>query len=233
MSWKRNSKQRTHIIEEKCHTHDTCERCRHSPGTNLSPFGHGYLDTHNQPVLSAYGTVLVVSVCDISISYKPEACVFALKSIGDLKDNIALSLMVEDLMQSKLVYHTPKCGVSNIKSNEGVKYNLPLPYRQIAQEDKTLLINWILELRDKDHSSRRPSREKVNNIQKVIYYLNLGHLEHEAQALVEQKYRFSTFNSMVSPARQENRKQNYDQISPHRKIKLCGNDLTPAIYDIG
>ncbi|KAE8339452.1 hypothetical protein BDV24DRAFT_135985 [Aspergillus arachidicola] len=227
MSWKRNSKQLTHIIEEECHTHDTCERCRRSLGTNLSPFGHGYLDTRNQPVLSAYGTVLVVSVCDISMSYKPEACVFALKSMGDLKDNMALSLMVEDLMQSKLVYHTTKCGVSDIKSNEGVKYNLPLPYRQIAQEDETLLMNWIRELRDEDHSSPQPSQEKVNNIQKVIYYLSLGHLEHEAQALVQQNYRFSTFNDMVSQVRQENWKHNYDQISPHRKVKLCGNDLTP------
>ncbi|KAE8373696.1 hypothetical protein BDV26DRAFT_271470 [Aspergillus bertholletiae] len=25
MSWKRNSEQRTHIIEEECHIHDTCE----------------------------------------------------------------------------------------------------------------------------------------------------------------------------------------------------------------
>ncbi|KAE8422234.1 hypothetical protein BDV36DRAFT_291415 [Aspergillus pseudocaelatus] len=140
---------------------------------------------------------------------------------------MALSLMVEDLMQSKLLYHTTKCGVSDIKSNEGVKYNLPLPYRQIAPEDETLLMNWIWELYDEHHSSRRPSREKVNNIQKVIYYLSLGHLEHEAQAFVEQKYRFSTFNGMVFQVRQENWKHNYDQISPHRKVKLCGNDLTP------
>ncbi|KAI9044025.1 putative acid phosphatase [Aspergillus affinis] len=114
MSWKRNSMQHTRIIDEEHHAHDRCPRCRQSPQTNISPFAHGYLDTRIQPFLSGYGTVLVVAM-DTAARPPDDACVFALRPIDELNDNAALSIMIEDLMQANLVYHTLKCGPTDIQ----------------------------------------------------------------------------------------------------------------------
>jgi hypothetical protein len=240
-SWKRISEQRTHILEEECHNSDLCERCCRGSEATISAFAHGYLDTRNQPLLSGYGTVLVVSLRDPAGSYVPDACVFALRPLRDLKDNMALSIMIEDLMQGALVYHTMKCGVSDIKSGDGMKHNLPLPFRPTMLDEEVSLLNWIRELRDEalldkqDHPGYEAWLKERHKPHMFMYYLSIGHLEHEASMLAKNKDDSWDFYSAVGRIRKDNGKETLFDISPHREVKLCGKDLTPRFntWDAG
>ncbi|KAF4175461.1 hypothetical protein CNMCM8060_007286 [Aspergillus lentulus] len=243
-SWKRISEQRTHILEEECHNSDLCERCCRGSEATISAFAHGYLDTRNQPLLSGYGTVLVVSLRDPAGSYVPDACVFALRPLRDLKDNMALSIMIEDLMQGALVYHTMKCGARDIISGDGMKRNLPLPFRPTMLDEEVSLLNWIRELRDEplldrqDHPGYEAWCKELYDPHMFMYYLSIGHLEHEALMLAKKEYNRRDFYLAVVRIREENGKENFFDTffnSAHRKVKLCGNALTPRFitWDAG
>ncbi|GAQ05025.1 hypothetical protein ALT_2346 [Aspergillus lentulus] len=243
-SWKRISEQRTHILEEECHNSDLCERCCRGSEATISAFAHGYLDTRNQPLLSGYGTVLVVSLRDPAGSYVPDACVFALRPLRDLKDNMALSIMIEDLMQGALVYHTMKCGARDIISGDGMKRNLPLPFRPTMLDEEVSLLNWIRELRDEplldrqDHPGYEAWCKELYDPHMLMYYLSIGHLEHEALMLAKKEYNRRDFYLAVVRIREENGKENFFDTffnSAHRKVKLSGNALTPRFitWDAG
>lgn len=148
MSWKHISEQRMLLIDEEAHDFALCTRCCRTPETTMSLFAHGFLDTRNQPLLLDYGTVLIMSLTDPVGPDAPDACVFALRLLQDLKDNLALSTMIEDLMQGAYVYHTMKCNVSEIKLSTFIHYSLPLPYRTAEKDMEVCLLNWIRELRD-------------------------------------------------------------------------------------
>ncbi|KAF7179454.1 hypothetical protein CNMCM7691_008387 [Aspergillus felis] len=237
-SWKRISEQRTHILAEEWHNSDQCERCRRGSEAIISPFAHGYLDTRNQPLLSGYATVLVVSLRDPARSYVPDACVFALRPLLDLKDNMALSIMIEDLMQGALVYHTMKCGANDIKSGDGMKHNLPLPFRPTMLDEEVSLLNWIRELRDEplldkqDHPGYEAWLKERYSPHLFMYYLSIGHLEHEALMLAKKE---QDFYRAVFRIREDNGKESLFDFSPHREVKLCGKDLTPRFttWDTG
>jgi hypothetical protein len=154
---------------------------------------------------------------------------------------MALSIMIEDLMQGALVYHTMKCGVSDIKSGDGMKHNLPLPFRPTMLDEEVSLLNWIRELRDEalldkqDHPGYEAWLKERHKPHMFMYYLSIGHLEHEASMLAKNKDDSWDFYSAVGRIRKDNGKETLFDISPHREVKLCGKDLTPRFntWDAG
>ncbi|GCB27320.1 hypothetical protein AAWM_10205 [Aspergillus awamori] len=240
MSWKRISEQRTHLIDEEAHDIDLCGRCRQKPETTMSPFAHGFLDTRNQPLLSDYGTVLVMSLADPAGRNSPDACVFALRPINDLKDNLALSTMVEDLMQGAHIYHTTKCDVSEIKQCTMMDYNLPLPYRTADANMELRLLNWIRELRDEplldkeDHPGYKAWAQEKYNPYIFMFYLSIGHLEYDSLLLAKKAQpQVYYVDSFIFRIKEKNGKDLPWGIDPHRTLKLCGDDLAPRFNTWG
>ncbi|KAL2837237.1 hypothetical protein BJY01DRAFT_237950 [Aspergillus pseudoustus] len=230
MSWKRVSEQRTNLIDEEAHDFDLCERCRQKSDTTMPPFAHGFLDTRNQPLLSGYGTVLIMSLTDPTRSKAPDACVFALRPLHDLKDNLALSTMIEDLAQGAYVYHTTKCDASEMKPTTFMQYNLPLPYRTLEKDMEVCLLNWIRELRDeplldkKDHPGYQAWAQKKYDPYKFMFYLSIGHLEHDALLLAKKPMLEDSVERLVWRVREENGKDPPWAMT----LKVCGgDDLVP------
>ncbi|KAL4970918.1 uncharacterized protein BDV14DRAFT_162284 [Aspergillus stella-maris] len=239
MSWKRISEQRTHLIDEEAHDFDLCERCRQKPETTMSLFAHGFLDTRNQPLLSDYGTVLIMSLRDLEGSNAPDACVFALRPLHDLKDNLALSTMIEDLMQGAYVYHTKKCDVSEIRASTFMNYNLPLPFRTADKDMEVCLLNWIRELRDEplldkeEHPGYKAWAQEKYNPAEFMFYLSIGHLEPESLLLAKMVKLDISVGNLVYRVKRENGKDIPCGIEPHRTLKLCGDDLVPRFSTWG
>ncbi|GLA29720.1 hypothetical protein CBS147346_910 [Aspergillus niger] len=237
MSWKRVSEQRTHLIDGGAHDFDLCERCRQKPETIMSPFAHRFLDARNQPLLSDYGTVL--SLAHPAGSNAPDACVFALRPVHDLKDNLALSTMVEDLMQGAYVYHTRKCDVSEIRPNTFMDYNLLLPYRTADKEMELCLLNWVRELRDEplldkeDHPGYKAWAQEKYDPYKFMFYLSIGLPEPEALLPAKIAKSDGPVEGLVYRVRRENGKDIPWGIDPHRTLKLSGDVLVPQFSTWG
>ncbi|KAL4904045.1 hypothetical protein BDW74DRAFT_185747 [Aspergillus multicolor] len=233
MSWKRVSEQRTNLINEEAHKSDLCERCCGKPETTMSPFAHGFLDTRNQPVLSDYGTALVMSLADPAKSNTPDACVFALGPLHDLQDNLALSTMVEDLMQCAKVYHTTKCDVKEMKVSGAMHYNLPLPYRTTEKDMEFRLLNWIRELReeplldDEDLPSYQAWTEEKYDPYHFLFYLSIGHLERQALLLAKRKAHWGPVDSLISEVNRQHGKDLPWFTDPHKTVEVRGVDLVP------
>ncbi|KAL4993507.1 hypothetical protein BDV10DRAFT_189895 [Aspergillus recurvatus] len=237
MSWKRFSEQRTRILDEETHNLDLCGRCRQRPETTISPFAHGYLDTRNQPVLSDYGAILVMALPDpANECWIPDACVFSLRTPLGLRDNMALSTMIEDIMQGSNIFHALKCGVSDIKSDQGMKYNLPLPYRTAAENEDFHISNWVRELRDepllgeKDHRGYRSWVKEPYNPHIFMFYLSIGHPEDEALMLAKKAAKSkNSFSSLVFWTKENNGGNVVFDFSSHRTVSLRGTKLTPRL----
>ncbi|KAL2817961.1 hypothetical protein BDW59DRAFT_152285 [Aspergillus cavernicola] len=235
MTWKRLSEQRTHILDGECHDFDLCGRCRQRPETTVSPFAHGYLDTRNQPVLSDYGAVFIMALPDpAKPDMIPDACVYSLKPLRDIKNDMALSIMIEDMMQGSYVFHALKCGVNDIKSNEGMNYNLPLPYRTAAHDEEVCLLNWARELRDepllrdKDHTGYEAWLNEPYNPHIFMLYLSIGHREQEAMMLAKKATnRELQFSNVVWQIKNNTVGDIFFDFSPHQTVSLHGTELTP------
>ncbi|OJJ73135.1 hypothetical protein ASPBRDRAFT_194103 [Aspergillus brasiliensis CBS 101740] len=230
MSWKRRSYKLVQISEEEKHTHEICGRCRSSPTTNVSPVAHGYLDTRTKPIVSSYGAVLILSMSDGP--EKQDCCIFALKKIDNINDDVALSVMVEDLKKSGLAYHTIKRAPE--EAVESWKYNLALPYRRIWSWGRALVVDWIRELRYEslststpttaDHAPRR--HHDSTPVLMFLYYLSIGHEGHDAELLVSNEV--GEFSSMVFRVRLQNGKSAHPDYSRHKKISLVGDEPVPC-----
>jgi hypothetical protein len=226
-SWKRISEQTVKILEEYSHVHENCERCTMSPESNISPYAHGFLDTRNEPSLSGYNAVLVVSLHEHERGqYKTDACVFALGEMQELAGNTGLSIMIEDLLQRGLIYHTIMSATNDVSPTFDFRGNLPLPYRSVTSEERYRLETWIKELRDEPLStsnldrrrSQRAESHEAESTYRLMYLLGIGHSEEEATILseIDKSNLDSAVYSEKSPG---------DPLS-FKKIKLCGE--TPA-----
>jgi hypothetical protein len=209
-SWKRISHQRTHILEEELHIRSRCGRCTKSPERIISPFAHGFLDTRNQPILSDYDAILVVSLQYTGPGKSPsfDSCVFALGKLHELKDNMGLSIMIDDLIQGDLIYHTIKYDVDE---SFGHYYNLPLPYRSVTSKEKFRLHNWVRELRDQtllahteDKSGgKRSELDEGESTHSLMCLLRIGHTEQEASLYMNSRPGYS-YNDIVDSIAREN-----------------------------
>ncbi|GKZ37575.1 hypothetical protein AbraIFM66950_009188 [Aspergillus brasiliensis] len=242
MSWKRRSYKLVQISREEKHTHEICGRCRLSPTTNVSPVAHGYLDTRTKPIVSGYGAVLILSMAnpdkpDYSRE-KPDSCIFALKRIDNIDDDTALSVMVEDLMQSGFAYHTIKRDPEETVGSW--RHNLALPYRHILSWGRELVMAWVRELRGElspttqailDHARRRHLASM--SILMFLYYVSIGHKGYDAAVLVNNER--GELSEIIGRLKAQNGRAASSDNSPHRKISLAGDEPVPCFtsWDAG
>lgn len=192
-SWKRISEKRR-VLKHDSHDHSRCGRCIKGPmSSNISPFAHGYLDTRNQPVLSYYNAILVVSLqCTGHEVYFPDSCVFTLGNINEMKDNNRLLVTIKSLLEDDLIYHTLKHDANYPPPPSECMYNLPLPYRSVASEERFRLQKWIHEIQDenflkhkKDEAWEDPSKlHEWNSTLTLMHLLRAGYTDQEASHLM-------------------------------------------------
>ncbi|QKX59465.1 uncharacterized protein TRUGW13939_06599 [Talaromyces rugulosus] len=225
--WKRIS-ETLFTLKDEPHDRSRCDRCKGSPRSNISPFAHGFLDTRNQPVLSDYNAILVVSLQLTSRGvYTPDSCVFALSGVHELDDNIGLSVMIGSLIQGNLIYHTLKYDV-NYSTSHFDMYNLPLPYRSVTGEEELRLLNWIRELQDEDfqvhkEDELRDESSEWNFTRALMYLLRIGHTEKEA-ALFMTKESAYQYDDVLSKMPKENRGES-EKFESFQQVDLRGEQL--------
>jgi hypothetical protein len=226
-SWKRIS-ETLYTLKDEPHDRSRCGRCVKSPGSNISPFAHGFLDTRNQPVLSDYNAILVVSLqCNSHEVYTPDSCVFALGRVHELDDNIGLAAMIGDLIQDKPIYHTLKSDVDYPTSCFDM-YNLPLPYRSVTSEEELRLKNWIQELQDENFQVQkedelRDKRYEWYFTRALMYLLRTGHTEQEAALFMTRKSA-DQYEDVGSKMERENRSESekFESFLSFKKVDLRG-----------
>lgn len=235
MSWKRIS-EKLRVLKDESHDRSRCCRCMKSPRrSNLSPFAHGFLDTRNEPVLSEYNAILVTSLqCTGREIYSPDSCVFTLGKINKPDDNNELSLLIKNLLNAGLIYHTLKYDVEYATSRFEGMYNLPLPYRSVTNEEMFRLLNWIHEQdenfqvhkEDELQDELQDERSEFNSTRVLMYLLRIGHTEQEASLFMTRGslYKYEgIFFYMERESRGENEKLE-SSLSP-KKVSICGEVL--------
>ena len=134
---------------EAFHDQHACTRCRNS---KQDPFALKYWDQANVPSPTAYGAILVVSLKEEpGSSYQHQTLhdlsLFVLEKSPWLESTGSISIVVEDLAQSKSIYHTirhePDIKVGGPKD---VLWNLPCPYRKTTARQRWDIACWVREL---------------------------------------------------------------------------------------
>lgn len=86
------------------HQETLCYRCR--PG-NYHTKDQDHFTPRNDTVFSAYGVVLIESIhLEAVRPQRHDICLFVQELTSEVSDNDALSVIVEDLLQSGNIYHT-------------------------------------------------------------------------------------------------------------------------------
>jgi hypothetical protein len=140
-----NSMQQGHAIE-------CCERCRHV--SQKYEQDHTFCRT-NESKISDYGMVLVETLDVISETRSNhDLCLFMFDAVSEIEDNSALATVVEDLLQSRHMFHTIRHPLSRRFASTHLLmrdtiWNLPLPYRRVTRKQRLDCFNWVLELQGK------------------------------------------------------------------------------------
>lgn len=239
MSFKRISECQKHIVTSEGHLHVNCARCLMSLEKHKSKFGHGYLDRRNLPVISAYQTVILVSLEKNPRGFilGADICVFGLSELDGLRDNQSIASMIEEMtLPEALIFHTLKLNPAHIQSNSyefEIKHNLPLPYRSISDKERSRITDWVSELRGHPRASKQDhinlDSEWQHN-QSFMFLLGIGHSEDEASLMLQYKpwgnFRF-TPNLAGIIATQNGKKEAPYSASPQlrRTSKIAGDEL--------
>lgn len=193
MSFKRISESQKQIVKAEGHLHEHCARCILSHERHKSQFGHGYLDRRNLPKISAYQTVLIVSLENIypreSITCA-DICVFGLGELDGLRDNHSIASMIEEMtLPEALIFHTIKSNPENLQSySDVIKHNLPLSYRSISDEERSRITDWVFELRGHPRASTQHTlHSEWEHNQSFMVLLSIGHSEGEASLMLQHK----------------------------------------------
>ncbi|CAI7636422.1 unnamed protein product [Penicillium glandicola] len=197
MSFKRISECQKNIVKVEGHLHEHCARCILSLERHKSQFGHGFLDRRNPPVISAYKTVILVSLENnnpASFIACADICVFGLGELDCARDNHSIASMIEEMTLPKsLIFHTIKSNPEHFQCYpDEIKCNLPLPYRSISVKERLRITDWVLELRGHVRASSQDmdmdilSSEWKQN-QSFLFLLSIGHSEYEASLMLEHK----------------------------------------------
>lgn len=181
LSFVRQSDNREMLSEDDCHEAESCERCR-SSGRDIH---RDQQVTRDQEVFSAYGMSLVVSLIMSKDNYdRHELCLFVVESLDCIDNGKALSVVVEDLLQRGYLYHTIRHHIpSNISCQSGHLHkhdrlwNLPLPYRPAAPQERRDFMRWLDELQGMDttHSLSPSQRDDCwDTLQLLMQFLERG-----------------------------------------------------------
>ena len=199
----RVSERRDAVRLEDNHDINLCERCRRRGFPSES---RHHLPPGDEIAVSGYGVYVVESLnyheWKTSSLDRHDICVFAVDMSKEINDDIGLSVVLEDIRQSGIIYHTihhplpPRYnGLKEGGDQESyiwrdTLWNLPLPYRPSTNMQQEDIFNWIRELRSPQVTSLLESRARQktlwSDLQLLLHYLNDGRPYKVAIALVNQ-----------------------------------------------
>jgi hypothetical protein len=168
---------------EGVHDLKTCDRCRQG---SQNDFYTRCLVMLKPAVVSTHGAILVESPDsqDSKTVTRHDLCLFLVEDAHLLERTEALPLVVEDVLQSDMLYHTithppfTRPTFKNSSSWEAIIWNLPLPYRQPTEEQRVNIMNWCHELLSQPITKadgREDETDIWTHIQMLLYFLRLGY----------------------------------------------------------
>ncbi|KAI9881086.1 MAG: hypothetical protein M1830_008244 [Pleopsidium flavum] len=142
-------------------------------------------------VISAYGAILVEGLgCGNNQTSQQthDVCLYVLQIAPEIEDMLAISVIVEDLLQANSIYHTLRHAGSKIQkgsSYDGILWNLPCPYRPCDEQQRADICDWINELQGNGirELASKPSRNRSypwERLQVVMNKLRAGETYEEA-----------------------------------------------------
>jgi hypothetical protein len=182
-------------IGEGVHDPGRCDRCRQG-GQN--DFYTKCLIMPKPAVASTYGAILVESPDsqDSKTVTRHDLCLFLVEDAPLIEQKEALPLIVEDILQADLLYHTITHPLSarpppfiDPYSLRAIIWNLPLPYRQPTEEQRIDIMNWCHELLDQPIAKtdgRKNMPDIWTRLQMLLYFLRLGNSHIASVVAVKQ-----------------------------------------------
>ena len=168
-------------MNEEQHDYARCNQCVQAGERGTSAGGHGFPDQRIHPEMPDYGLTIVFSVnksMTLPGEDRIDICLFALDMMIGIDSNVALAVVVEDLIQRGYVHHTIQHNGLGCPSVYVGRYiwNLPLPYRFATDAERFCLRNWVCQLRSTPDIGRPRDRYKDEweKTQMLLYYLSIG-----------------------------------------------------------
>jgi hypothetical protein len=176
---------------EGVHDMEKCGRCRQDAQNDLYTKN---LVVVKPPIVSTYGVILVESPNgqDSKTVTRHDLCLFVVENSTFLEEEEeALPLVVEDILQTDMLYHTithapfkdPPDGTRDLV------WNLPLPYRPPTEEQRTDVKNWCQELLGQPITKtdrRKDNTDTWSHLQMLLHFLRLGSSYLDANSAVTQ-----------------------------------------------
>ena len=179
---------------EQVHHTNKCGRC--CQNSQMELFIKNFA-TSRPHILSTYGSILVESLEEKDSSCETDTrhdlCLFVVENSAKLEEEKALPLIIEDILQTNMLYHTIRHPVSKESDNlRAIVWNLPLPYRPPTDEQHTDVRNWCQELLGKRITDKGKPENMTDpwiHTQMLLHFLRLGSSFLVASVAVAQFYR--------------------------------------------
>lgn len=188
LSFRRVSEKKVYNCDE-AHDIDKCDRCRQSSENDLSQTS---FCTIKPLVVSTYGSILVESQefrvennffqCP---NTRHDLCLFVVEKSQHLEVEEALPLVIEDILQTNMLYHTIRHRLD--KDGEGIRaigWHLPGLYRPPTKEQRADVMDWCQEILGVSAVKKSQPEGKIciyESTQILLYFLRLGYSDLDAK----------------------------------------------------
>ncbi|OBT50479.1 hypothetical protein VE04_09294 [Pseudogymnoascus sp. 24MN13] len=186
--------ERTQVTSQRQdHNIQICERCRYV--SNKSEEDHRFTPIVAPPI-PEYGMVLVATL-DLTTAppTKHDICLIAFDIIPEIAgSSSALAVVVDDLLQGGLIFHTIRHPLPPRYANElsscDTIWNLPLPYRPVTNKQRYDVKNWSLELQGLEpvvwvSNGTEQQVDYWDNLQLLLHFMKQGLTWKDAREKVE------------------------------------------------
>ncbi|KFY35801.1 hypothetical protein V494_05585 [Pseudogymnoascus sp. VKM F-4513 (FW-928)] len=164
----------------QAHNIQICKRCEYVGKESRED--HRFSPIDDEPAIPEYGMVLVETL-DLTASppTKHDLCLIAFDIIAEISNNSALSVVIEDLLQTGKIFQTIRHPLPPSYANElqirDTIWNLPLPYRPVTIKQKYDAWKWSFELQEKKIPILKCTERQMNHwddLQLLLHFLSQG-----------------------------------------------------------
>jgi hypothetical protein len=208
---------------EGVHDLEKCDRCRQGAQNDLYTKN---LVVVKPPIVSTYGAILVESPNgqDSKSVTRHDLCLFVVENSTFLEEEGALPLLVEDILQTDMLYHTITHAAFKDPPDgtRALVWNLPLPCRPPTKEQRIDVMNWCQELLGQPITKtdrREDNTDTWSHLQMVLHFLRLGSSFLDANSAVTQFCQ--KFPDMVKKKNEAWKKKGFGRsVDPNRPVDL-------------
>lgn len=191
LSFRRVSEKKVYNCDE-AHDMDKCGRCRQRSGNDQFQTS---FSTIKPLVLSTYGSILVESQefwKGTEYSRNPntrhDLCLFIVEKSHYLEEEEALPLVIEDILQTNMLYHTIRHSLDDDGDTvKAIAWHLPSPYRPPTEEQRADVMDWCQEILGVPAVKKSQSEDSIgiyDSTQILLYFLQLGYSYLDAKGAV-------------------------------------------------